>query len=98
MQAIVFTFNGYCEIYLNKTPVITSVFRDEPESLHSCGRAVDIRAKDWAVKDIGLIQTFINRIFGIHNLKKTCLVHQTEINNRDTLHFHLQDLHEKKMG
>jgi hypothetical protein len=91
MKAIVFVFNGYCEMYLQKCPVITSVFRNETGSLHILGRAVDIKAKDWADNDIAKIRDFINYIFP-HKTKQTCYVHQTDKNNRDTLHFHLQDL------
>ena len=68
------------------------MLRKDPTSLHSRGRAVDIRAKDWAEKDTLIIQAFINLIFRTPTLKQTCLIHQTDIKNHDTLHFHLQDL------
>jgi len=94
MQAIVFAFNGFCELYLQRCPVITSVFRKNPEppalpSLHAIWRAVDIRAKDWTNEDISAIESFINNIF--KGKKPACYVHQTDVTNRDTLHFHLQD-------
>ena len=92
--AIVGAFNLYCELFLNKSPVITSVFRvvlpPAIPSLHSYWRAVDIRAKDWCQDDIDAITSFINNLFP--GRKPACYPHQPDPNNKNTLHFHLQDV------
>ena len=95
--AIVGAFNLYCELFLNKSPVVTCVLRpfdtNNKNSLHPYYRAVDVRAKDWCQDDIDAISSFVNNIFP--GKKPACYPHQPDPNNRNTLHFHLQDVRQK---
>jgi uncharacterized protein YcbK (DUF882 family) len=88
LQGILYSIVGYRQEKFQADVVITSVIRkDNPDSLHYYGRALDIRVKDWTEGSIEDISNFINRAFpyGKEGLV-TAYVHGEGINK----HIHLQ--------
>lgn len=87
LRQIVGALHAYVQHNFNKHVVITSVFRDDPTSVHAYWRGVDIRSWIYTQAETRKIVAFVNGNFpygdGVH---QTAIYHDVG----QGIHFHLQ--------
>jgi len=75
------------EVLFEKNTVVTSVYRDDPDSTHYYYRAVDLRSRDLTEKQCKKLEKIINQLFPYGKKPyQTMLYH----NSGSGWHFHIQ--------